>query len=736
MKRFLFTILAFILTTLTTFSVSDDFKNNLTKIDIVKTSENSYRIDLHTQKPYSTPIKVIKKGNNNYNILLPETNNSITSGASNEDIKSVDVKLQPYAGQDINNGYTKIIITTNRELKLTTNVKAETKETNVISKEKLAQIDKEIEAIQKGTKTDLKPSIENKESANEKIAQETTNKNIIKNEKIAQKTIAKTKKQATAKNNTVQKTNIKKTTVKKVAEKKQATKTVNKGTKPQEKLAQNPIKNEKENVQNINKPAETKEETKEVSAPITNDIENKTNSVEPTQNIEETILADINAEQESNIIAQSKETKSKKTYGFIDFIKNNFMLLILFVGIISILINYVRQKEKSVETLPEYEKTDSIIDEQNEIEKIEDEIKEVDDFAIEMNETKEEIKPNDDKEIVLKKPAEEDETIYASIPETLFNAKTNPVEQIKKDVEITQKDFETTTQEINDIFAKTLEENKEKFAQKQKITEVQKINKFKELKEKRAQEEVIQKQEFTNKKETVIEPTPLPELPPESNYQKLQTKVEFSSAIKTENEKQIEQKPQVQTPINNFVTPTQKVKTDLNIDKTNTIKYNQDNIKRIQNIQINKPTPLNTPPKVNNTISKDSAPTITLETDKIINKQPQINKQITKSQQTMTQNPIKQNTQEETEAKIISSIKIESDRGFYLAQFRGKISLIGFVNEEIFIIHTFKNNIEDLRIKYRLVDSSMDKDYYMVKVDNSKFLIKSTKLGFKLELAI
>ena len=102
-------------------AIESDFKNSLLKVDYVKTSNDSYNIRLFTQKPYSEPIKVIKKTNTNYYILLPETFHSVSSVAPTGDIKSTEVKLFPYAGQDLNNGYTKISIYTTKPL----NIKAQ-----------------------------------------------------------------------------------------------------------------------------------------------------------------------------------------------------------------------------------------------------------------------------------------------------------------------------------------------------------------------------------------------------------------------------------------------------------------------------------------------------------------------------------------------------------------------------------------------------------------------------------
>ena len=118
MKKVLL-ILGIVAFNLCAFAIESDFKNSLLKVDYAKTGTDSYAIRLFTQKPYSEPIKVIKKTNTSYYILLPETFHSIGSVAPTGDIKSTEVKLFPYAGQDLNNGYTKISIFTSKPLNIT-----------------------------------------------------------------------------------------------------------------------------------------------------------------------------------------------------------------------------------------------------------------------------------------------------------------------------------------------------------------------------------------------------------------------------------------------------------------------------------------------------------------------------------------------------------------------------------------------------------------------------------------
>ena len=127
MKKFLLILLGIVTLDLCAFAIESDFKNSLLKVDYVKTGNDSYNIRLFTQKPYGEPIKVIKKTNTSYYILLPETFHSVGSVAPFGDIKSTEIKLFPYAGQDLNNGYTKISIYTSKPLNIKTQLNSSTK---------------------------------------------------------------------------------------------------------------------------------------------------------------------------------------------------------------------------------------------------------------------------------------------------------------------------------------------------------------------------------------------------------------------------------------------------------------------------------------------------------------------------------------------------------------------------------------------------------------------------------
>ena len=71
MKKFLVTVAIFVLISLSAFSaIGSNYKNSLLSVDVNKTGESSYNIVLKTQSPYAEPVKVIKKSDYDYYILL------------------------------------------------------------------------------------------------------------------------------------------------------------------------------------------------------------------------------------------------------------------------------------------------------------------------------------------------------------------------------------------------------------------------------------------------------------------------------------------------------------------------------------------------------------------------------------------------------------------------------------------------------------------------------------------
>lgn len=106
------------------FAINLEYKNSLSKVELSKVSDDAYTINLYTSKKYLDPVKVIKKNDLNYYILLPETKNSSSAiNVPSADIRNITTNSYSYAGQDVNNGYTKINITTTKPVNFNINIK-------------------------------------------------------------------------------------------------------------------------------------------------------------------------------------------------------------------------------------------------------------------------------------------------------------------------------------------------------------------------------------------------------------------------------------------------------------------------------------------------------------------------------------------------------------------------------------------------------------------------------------
>lgn len=93
---------------------ADEFKNSVVNMKFTKDSAGNLRVNVVTAKPYSSPVYVNKKEDNRYVILLPETDNSMLGKPIIDNVNSVvsgvSIKTQPYVAGGCK-GYTKITIT-------------------------------------------------------------------------------------------------------------------------------------------------------------------------------------------------------------------------------------------------------------------------------------------------------------------------------------------------------------------------------------------------------------------------------------------------------------------------------------------------------------------------------------------------------------------------------------------------------------------------------------------------
>lgn len=101
-------------------SAGETFQNNLLKVDLYESSLGGVKMTLYTNKPYNDSVRVNKKSDSEYVILMPETSNSLTAKPSLRSVsgavKNVEVKTQQYSGQI--KGYTKIVVTTSKPIEI------------------------------------------------------------------------------------------------------------------------------------------------------------------------------------------------------------------------------------------------------------------------------------------------------------------------------------------------------------------------------------------------------------------------------------------------------------------------------------------------------------------------------------------------------------------------------------------------------------------------------------------
>ena len=163
-------------------AIDSEFKNTLTNVDLVKTSQDSYTVNLYTSKKYSAPVKVIKKSDLSYYILLPETKNITPKiNASSSDIRNVTATLYPYAGVDVHNGYTKIDITTTKPINFSVTTKSATQQ--VASNTQQAS----------GTTAKKEPIAKNTSAKTTQAPKESTNKVALAETATVQKQLNNTK---------------------------------------------------------------------------------------------------------------------------------------------------------------------------------------------------------------------------------------------------------------------------------------------------------------------------------------------------------------------------------------------------------------------------------------------------------------------------------------------------------------------------------------------------------------
>ena len=98
------------------------YKNELIRVGFSPLGVNDVKITLYTSKPYSEPLRLLKKNDSEFVLILPETYNSAPQKPSISDVigevTDADIKLYSFISNSMENGYTKIVIRTNGSINL------------------------------------------------------------------------------------------------------------------------------------------------------------------------------------------------------------------------------------------------------------------------------------------------------------------------------------------------------------------------------------------------------------------------------------------------------------------------------------------------------------------------------------------------------------------------------------------------------------------------------------------
>ncbi len=117
MTKKIYSLIFLIFFCVTNALASDTYKNELTRIGFSKLGGSDVKITLYTAKPYSEPLRILKKNDSEFVLILPETYSSAPQKPSISDVigdvTDVEVKLYSFVSNLKENGYTKIVIKTN-----------------------------------------------------------------------------------------------------------------------------------------------------------------------------------------------------------------------------------------------------------------------------------------------------------------------------------------------------------------------------------------------------------------------------------------------------------------------------------------------------------------------------------------------------------------------------------------------------------------------------------------------
>jgi len=89
------------------------------------------------------------------------------------------------------------------------------------------------------------------------------------------------------------------------------------------------------------------------------------------------------------------------------------------------------------------------------------------------------------------------------------------------------------------------------------------------------------------------------------------------------------------------------------------------------------------------------------------------------------------------EADVLATESFGENRGLCLVNYDGNIALIGYIEEEIFVIQNFgKITLLNPNIQVRVAEQNDNDTIYIVKTANSKLMVRETKELIGLEMVM
>ena len=329
--------------------MGDDFKNSVVNMKFTKDSVGNLKVNVVTAKPYTNPVFVNRKEDNRYVILLPETGNAMCGRPVIDNVAGtvtgVTIKTQPYSAGGCK-GYTKITITSPHPIKVTAHASVPIGSAPVQVQKTVA---KPTQTVAKTTPVQVQKPVAKPTQPVAKTTPVQVQKTVAKpTQTVAKTTSVQVQKQVAKPTQPVAKT----TPV-------QVQKTVVKPTQPVAKKA--PVQAQKP----VAKPTQTVEQTKVATKPkVEDDFDTM-----PQPNIllkeQKQLAEEFNGEK---VVSTDNKTSNKFSFDF-DMIK--LLMVISAIGlpilVLMFIISMNRKMRKKLQTVSETVQAEPVEDNQENI---------------------------------------------------------------------------------------------------------------------------------------------------------------------------------------------------------------------------------------------------------------------------------------------------------------------------------------------------------------------------------